>query len=429
MTAASWRSLALLAGTLFSQAAAAQTPAGKCESVPGVLVGRKDPASDWRLFKENDPIPTDVLLVALPEANIKSRNGAVRLGMLADIGMRGPLPVFESALRIHDSKGVDLDLTLDRGIAVFTNLKKKGAAKVRVRFLDQVWDLTLAAPGTHMGLEIYGRHAPGIPKFITDEGKLKAADVPTMNVYLLVRTGHAMIMTGTQEIALDAPPGPAKIHWDSIARRLHVEYLDKQPPTLRPSTPEEMDHYKKICAFARELAERPLDDVLEDALKSADPVHHNGAVVCLAALDKVPKLCEVLGTSKYADARDRCIVVMRNWIGRGPGQVEKLYRFFVDSRKMTPVQTRTAIHLLYGFDDDEQRQPFTYEMLIDLLKHSKMGVREAARWHLVRLVPEGKKIDYDAGAPPEQRQRAIEQWRALVPTGQLPPKMKSKGDK
>ena len=71
--------------------------------------------------------------------------------------------------------------------------------------------------------------------------------------------------------------------------------------------------------------------------------------------------------------------------------------------------------------EEEQRQPETYEVLIQCLRHSKLAVRELARWHLARLAPEGKDIHYDAGAPAEERARAYEQWQALIPAGQLPP--------
>jgi len=64
----------------------------------------------------------------------------------------------------------------------------------------------------------------------------------------------------------------------------------------------------------------------------------------------------------------------------------------------------------------------TYEVLIGLLGHSKVAVREVARWHLVRLAPTGKKINFDAAAPEAQRQKAVEEWRALIPAGQLPPR-------
>src|SRR5437763_1281529 len=85
-----------------------------------------------------------------PEAN-----GAVRLKMLADVGNRGPHPVLESAVRIHANAKADLDFTFDRGIVNVVNVKKAGAARVRARFQGKTWGLTLAEPGTRVGMEIY----------------------------------------------------------------------------------------------------------------------------------------------------------------------------------------------------------------------------------------------------------------------------------
>src|SRR5262249_9129256 len=94
-------------------------------------------------------------------------------------------------------------------------------------------------------------------------------------------------------------------------------------------------------------------------------------------------------------------------------------------RKYTPPQARTFVHLLYGATDQQRREPATYEVLIGLLQHSKLPIREMARWHLVRLAPAGKKIAYDAAAAPGKGQQAYEQWRALIPEGQLPPRVEA----
>jgi hypothetical protein len=398
-----------------------------CGPVAGVLLKRATPDGPWHFVDEKDAIYPDILLVALPDATFYSANHNVQVNMIADIGHRGPLPVFESAVRFHHDPKVDLDVTVERGIVAFTNLKAAGAARVRVRVADQTWDLTLREPGSKVGLEIHGRNAPGPPQFIPEEGnRMKVKDPPTMEVYLLVVKGRASLEADNREITLDAPPGPGKLHWDNVAKKIEVIHLDKLPESIAPKTPEEVKLYQEICVALRTLRDGPIDNVLEKALESDQPLSHRGAVVLLGALDKLPRLVNVLATSKYAEARDKSIVVLRNWLGRGPGQAEKLYDYLTTDRKLTPPQAKTAIHLLFGFDEDEQRQPDTYEVLIQCLKHSKLAVRELARWHLVRLAPEGKSIEYDAGAAPEQRERAYEQWRALIPAGQLPPHLRAK---
>ena len=85
-----------------------------------------------------------------------------------------------------------------------------------------------------------------------------------------------------------------------------------------------------------------------------------------------------------------------------------------------PVNNRTVLHLLYGFTPEEKREPATYEVLVGSLNHSRPAVRQLAHWHLVRLVPDGKTIPFNALAPDAELQRAQDQWRALVPAGKLP---------
>jgi hypothetical protein len=412
---------------LMSVAGAAQAgaPVATCGPVPGVLLERTASGGAWRFVDENNGIPADALLVALPDATIFSANRHVQVKMIADIGQRGPLPVFESAILIHRNPQVDMDVTVDRGIVAFSNLRDSGAARVRVRLADQTWNLTLRDPGTKVGLEIHGRQPPGIPHFVETDGQVKLQEPPTMEVYLLVLNGHVALESHGQEISLAAPPGPAKMHWDNVFKKIEVSNLDKLPETILPQTDEEKAKFTEVCAIARTLRAGPLDDVLEKALNSEKPLAHRAAVVVLGALDRLPRLLEVLASSKYPEARDRSIVVIRNWLGRGPGQVDKLYDYLIMDRKLTPAQAKTAIHLLLGFDEQEQRDPDTYEVLIGSLKHSKLAVRELARWHLVRLAPEGKSINYDAAAPEEQRERAINQWQALIPTGQLPPNLRA----
>jgi hypothetical protein len=65
--------------------------------------------------------------------------------------------------------------------------------------------------------------------------------------------------------------------------------------------------------------------------------------------------------------------------------------------------------------------PETYSLLIDNLRHDRLAIRELAFWHLRRLVPAGQSIRYDPAGSSEQRERAFEQWKKLVPDGKLPP--------
>ena len=61
-------------------------------------------------------------------------------------------------------------------------------------------------------------------------------------------------------------------------------------------------------------------------------------------------------------------------------------------------------------------------LLIEALQHPQLSIREMAHWHLVRMVPKGKEIPYDAAGTPESLKQAHDKWKELVPEGTVPGK-------
>ena len=110
---------------------------------------------------------------------------------------------------------------------VVESLKGAGEAKVRLRVGKETWLLTLQEPGTKVGLEIFGRQAPGVFK-VGDE----KTDTPTTDVLLLVIAGQAFLDTGHEGLGLHAPPGVARMHWDSVLREHTFQRLNKLPDAL-----------------------------------------------------------------------------------------------------------------------------------------------------------------------------------------------------
>jgi hypothetical protein len=375
----------------------------------------------WQSAQAGDPIAAGVLVVGLPRSEIVSADGAVQVDLLADLGQRGPFPVLESAVCFHESKEADLDLTFERGLVVLSNLRKEGQAKVVLRIRDETWTLHLQEPGTRVGLEIFGRHPPGLPKSLD----AKNAD-PTTDVLGLVLKGRIFLDRGKEGFRMQAPPGPARVHWDNIGRQATVQHLDKLPEQVIQHLADRDDPtFKDICACLKNLKGSDLGAGLDRLLKSDQKMDRLAGVTIAGAIDDLPRIAGVLATSKHADARQHAVLALRHWMGRGPGQVEKLYGILTVDKKLTPVQARSYLHLLFGFTVEERGEPATYELLLHYLKHQNGAVRELAHWHLVRLAPAGKDIPYDAAAPEPQRMKAYEQWRALIPEGglALPPKM------
>jgi hypothetical protein len=121
-------------------------------------------------------------------------------------------------------------------------------------------------------------------------------------------------------------------------------------------------------------------------------------------------------------------LVLRNWLGRAPGQADKLFAALTRDG-YSRIQAGTLLFLLFGPDAKQLAQPAAYDVLIAMLGSDKLAVRELAHWHLVRLVPAGKDIAYDPAAPAEAREKAQASWRRLIPPGQLPPRPKTEDKK
>jgi hypothetical protein len=397
---------------------------GQCIAAPGALLQRESAGKPWRSIQAKESVPGEVLLVALPSAEIHSKNDAVLLRMLADVAGRATDPVYECAVTLHDNPRVDLDVTLDRGRMSVTNRKAKGEARVRIRFWGQTWNLVLKDPETTVGLQLIGRHPAGLRSFAKDpEKEFKSDYDPTAIVFLLVFRGQVELTTATHSFALQAPPGRAFLNWDSVAsNHFQLRRLEELPKSItEPLDKEEEKRARLIHDWCDQLDQKPIQEVLSKSLQSDTIEHRKLALVCLGALDDLPRLVDALSEPKRADVRDMAISVVRHWMGRTPGHDEALYKHLTADKKLSARDAKTILQLLYGADASELT-PEVYEVLALFLRHEQLAIRELARWHLVRLIPEGKDIPYDANGPVEQREQAYKKWKELVMRGQVPPK-------
>jgi len=204
-------------------------------------------------------------------------------------------------------------------------------------------------------------------------------------------------------------------------------HLDKLPPWAIKSQDASAEAKEKKTALAqltKELASRPVDDVLDQYIKSDEAVKRRFAVLLLGALDKLPRLGQAMQETKYADVRDLGVIALRHWIGRAPGHDQILYDRLLQGGKFTAIQTETILHLLHSFGESELARPETYQTLIDYLEHDSLPIRGLAYWHLHRLVPQGSDFGYDPAGSKEERHAAVEKWRKLIPEGKLPPASK-----
>jgi hypothetical protein len=396
-----------------------RAPVARSLAEDASILRREAPGKEWHLVKQKDDLHSGDLLILGPEATLESSDKAVRVTGRAELNGVAPFPVIETAVTLHTAeKGVDLDLSLERGRIEINNAREKGQAVIRIRIRDKSGELVLAEPGTRVALEIYGRWPKGVPF----KKNAKPEDGPALAIILLVLKGQAFVNTPEHAFALKAPPGPAMIQGDGIHRTdPEAVYLEELPKWAQGGETETSKRIKAGCNRFRALAlKEGIGGAIDTLLKSDDPYDRRLGIYLMAATDDLQRLRDALATAKTPDVWDSLILAIRHWIGREPGQDMILYNRLIELRKYTPVEAETALQLLHSFSDEDLATPETYQTLIALLDSDQMLIRGLAHWHLVRLVPGAAELGYDPLAPHEARLKAIKAWRAHLPAGKLP---------
>ncbi len=400
--------------------------AGKSVGPTASFIRRESAEKDWQVVRENEAVRTGDLLLTGTRGSLESADGAVRLSAIGELAGLSSVPVIETAIVLHEPKNVDLDFTLDRGRVELLNTKKEGAAHVRVRIGDRDAVVSLTQPGDRLALEVYGRW----PRGVRFEKKPKPGTGPAIAVVALALKGEIDVKGKNHHVTLKAPPGPALLYVHNLEDEMpSPRHLDSLPDWAKDGgRPEETAKMQALAKRFRATAtSKSVHQAIEEILNSEDREERQIGMYLLAATDDLPTMWKVMRDTRDLELWDAGVVALRHWIGRCPGQDQKLYEGLVEKAKLKPVHAETVLQMLHSFGDDQVAQPETYQMLIGYLQHELRPIRGLAYWHLQRLVPEGKKLGYDPLASREEREKAVEEWRKLVPPGKLPPERKPEG--
>jgi hypothetical protein len=406
--------------------------AGRCLSPFGTLFRRQAPDQPWTAVDPKQPVPDNTVLLALPggRAEVESANGAVRLELWGNMPELSPSPVLGSAVVLHHEPGVDLSLTFERGRIVLVSTRARQPVRVRVLVGKTPWEITLHDKGDEAALELYGRWPHGVPF----SREARSGQGPTLVLECLDVAGGMDVKTGGDQFTMHAAPGLNYLHWDSAGGLESGPQRLAKPPRWYEAGSARSPEALRVRQVEEKLRERLRDQGLERALanlfasadadRERDEAEITRAFVVFSwgATDNLARLLVELGDPKHAEVREAAVEALRHWIGRGPGQDQKLYGFLKRREKYSPAQAEVVLDLLHSPFDREA--PETYQTLIGYLRSDRASIRELAVWHLDRLAPAGRSIRFNPGGPPEEREKAYAQWKKLIPDGSLPPKRK-----
>lgn len=395
----------------------AADPAARSDAPAGAITAQP-PGGPVRVLPAKPDLPAGELLTVLPGVAVRSANGAVSVTCRADPFGQSPVPVLETAFTLDPpAAGTDLSLTLDRGRIDLASLKADGPATVAVKLRQFGWTVTLN-PGSRVAVELAGRRPPGT-RFKPDAEPVE----PVLSAVLVGLAGTAGVTDGRTTVTLTAPPGPSLLNWTSTrGADPKVVRLDRLPDWASPAADNTPDGRAVRAAVEKFRAARAsnADTAADVLLSSRAPAEWRVGLVATAAADDLARLAKVMTESPDVAVWDAGVAVLRHWLGRGPGQDRKLFRFLTDTRGYDPVAAATVIDLLAGFTPAELARAETYDVLVEYLQHDKPGVRNLAHWHLTRLVPAGRAIPFRPNAGKAELRPAYTQWRRLVPPGAVP---------
>jgi hypothetical protein len=410
-----------LAGTAGRDGPVAQTAVlGKYVSSPGLLLQRAAGQKAWQAVKAEGAVRNGDDLLALPgqRPQVDLQPQGMRLSLLGLLPEMYPSPALESAVRLQRAPHGELELVLKRGRLVLANHRKNGDARLRVKFGKEAWDIVLDEPGASLALERFNAWPPGTELM----KKANPARQPDTHVVLVMGRGRATLRNGAEQYALQ----PLNAYYfNTGAGAAGPRPLHEWPDFLKvnkDASPELAALRGGADKLRTLLATEPVATALSQGLQAKEAGTRRVAVYSAGAVGDVRLLLTALGDAKHAGTRETAVLALRHWLDQGSDHAARLYQA-LSAQGARPGLADTFLHLLHTFSVHDRTRPETYDTLIDYLQHKDLRVRELARWQLYRMVPQGAKIAYDAAAAPVEWARARAAWRALIPEGQLPPRV------
>jgi hypothetical protein len=397
---------------------------------PSILVHRDKTASgeSWFRIGRGKTVSSGEPLVCLPgfisEINTNGGVRVVQRGHLREFNLFDDQDyLMDSTVILHPNAAFDLDLTVERGRLYLENIKEKGPANIRLRFANEVWDLSLLNLGDQVVIDLL-KDSSGVD--------YKAGDPPAAKALFCLLHGEAKLRIDTYHTYTLSEGGPVLFKWDNISGRA------VGPAKFDSLSLWKKEHPNNELANSMFQAVKTLDGLVKDKIpletalqNSLDQDRRESKLLALysfAAIDDLNKLIDTLSDEdpRHFLERDTAIFSLRRWLSHGAGQAAKLYdektqMGLLRSKGYTAHDAEIIVTLLHTFKSDDRRSPETFELLADYLRSKKVCVATLAYWHLLRMSFPEKLPPFDGTMPLERREEVSQQVKDMVAKKKLPP--------
>jgi hypothetical protein len=378
----------------------------------------------WTRIAPEARVATTGALLTLPgyHSELKLDSGATLTfwGNLPDLL---PGRLLECQVTLHaPPAGIDLDLTVDRGRIYLTGAKKPFS--VRLRFANEIWDLTLADESTEIVFEVASTY-DGQP--FQRDGK---GESPIVQAQLGVIAGKVTAQVDARKFELVAPPGLAGLLWENKKSGLvALEYMSlpaawAKQPVRAPSRDRQIEIETALRNLQSRISSpnKPVELAVGELAEAGSRMGRELALLSSSALGSWVPVLDALENVQDQDLRQSAIVALQSLIARKPEFDALVGEQLQGKLGYSDRQTDDAMLLLHGYSEAAKKDPATYDALFVLLRNERVGLRELAASRLVQLDPElANRARFNAGDEEPQRERVIGEWRKRIPEGKLPP--------
>jgi hypothetical protein len=414
------------------------------DNSPSSLLVQHKENDGWNRLRPNSPVFTGDPIMSLPGYASEVRlncgiylllRGHVREFTPPDREARALDHLQESAVVLHKPKDTDVDLTLLRGRLYLSNHNGNTTRglTVRLRFENKVWDLTLQQDA----------------EVLVDllKSRMAGTGQPLAFLKLFLLRGDAGIALEHERYPDLSEPGRSQFFWVSLnpssyeRPKLSKEELDFANRVLFPKRPvADTQQAQEMERALRAIRDRMTVDkdprtALQETLTNNQYSEHQLALYCLAALDEVKDLLDILGKADlpHGADRDTAIFALRRWLDHGPGQSERLFDPSTGKGMLradlgyTSEEAKQIVILLRDPTDEDIFSTKFYSVLAEDLASDKVALAELARWWLSRIVLQLFHLDlpnlkkFNAALPQDRRLEAKREVDQAIRQGLLPP--------
>ena len=335
-----------------------------------------------------------------------------------------PAPLFASSVTVHAPyPGFAADLTVQTG-RIYLNSKLAEGAKVRLRFGDEIWDVTIPDDKTEVAFELRQTlprgNLPepvqttallGVPSGTKAGVKVRYKDYVVNKDEFLAWDSKGKGVEGPKKA--DGKAGPKASYFARVQPTADTAPAKAATTALDDLSKKLTDAKRFRAVFAEALQERP--EPPTTTVVAAARI----AVLDQATLGDVPGVVEALNEPNRPYIREAAVVGLPYCLATNPAAAQDVRAVFADKARLSDAQTTTALKLLAGLTEQDRTSPAALDAVVDALAANAVCLRELAFYTLLSDVdPEARGITaltrFDAGAPDAARDPAVKAWKKRV---------------